>query len=127
MEFTSPPPGVQYERLYTAIQIPWKFNNDGSFAFVNYYYKKSGSPADQWKNILVVNYNGKTTVPSESDQFKNRLELKGNFANKRRIDATLMINDFMKQDEGDFKCEVKGEDIWDREITIRAVGMIYVP
>ena len=74
---------------------------------------------------MVVNDDG-SIVSSESDQFKNRLELKGNFANKRRIDATLMINDFMKQDEGDFKCEVAGAVRLDREVTIRAVGKIYV-
>ncbi|XP_028401488.1 contactin-1a-like [Dendronephthya gigantea] len=121
-EFTSPPlGGVQHERQYTTIQIPWKLNDYGEFSFINYAYKKSGSPADQWRDIFIVKSDGSVNIPSNTDQFKNRLEFKGDLRNNLRIDATLMIKDFMKQDEGDFRCSVRGPVPLVRVVAINAV------
>ena len=118
--FTSPA-DVQYKREYATIEIPFKFD-DNKFASVLWTYKKRGSSAGDGIPIYDVNPQGET-IAVDPNQFTGRIEFKGNFANAIR-DATLAITDFMKQDEGDFTCEVRSATQSVQTITIRVTGSI---
>ncbi|CAB4012302.1 muscle M-line assembly unc-89-like [Paramuricea clavata] len=113
--FTSTAGGIKYKREYTTIEIPFTFN-DNKFASVIWYYKKRGS-SGSLITIYDVNPQGES-IPVDSNQFTGRIEFKGDFANTNR-DATLAIKDFMKQDEGNFTCEVRGPKIRRQTVTIR--------
>ncbi len=121
-DFTSPADGaVLYKREFTTIEIPWKFNYGKTFASVTWFYKKVGS-SDPTATIYVVDSQG-TVVPGQAttNQFADRIEFKGDLANQ---DATLAIKDFMKRDEGDFTCEVRGGRSFHRLVTIKATGIV---
>ncbi|CAB4036527.1 myelin zero 1 isoform X3, partial [Paramuricea clavata] len=118
--FTSTAGVIKYKREYTTIEIPCTFN-DNKFASVVWYYKKRGS-SGSLITIYDVNPQGETTTV-DSNQFTGRIEFKGDFANANR-DATLAIENFMKQDEGSFTCEVRAARFHKQTVTIRVTGSI---
>ena len=80
-------------------------------------------PSGDKKQIYFVSSEGKGSFDSGQDQFTNeRLEFKVNL-NGVNKDATLVIKDFTKRDEGMFTCEVAGRSTYERSVNVRAVGM----
>ena len=123
LTFTSPTYTVQYERQYSTIEIPWKFQNAEGLFSVFWLYKKRGSTANPII-IFFVNKEGKP-VPdqvAQSNPFDGRIEFKGNFRNTIK-DATLAIKNFMKDDEGSITCKVFADKKLPKTVTIRSIGI----
>lgn len=121
-QFTSPPEGdTIYKGEYRTIEISWMFTLKGK-VLINWYFTKRGS-SGSGQQIYQLTFNGEKKLNPVQKQFTaGRLDFKGNL-NGDNKDATLVINDFTKRDEGVFRCEVQGIRNLKRSINVRAVGM----
>ena len=98
-------------------------DDDRPFATVQWRYKKLAS-LDSLS--LIYELDDKGAIVSFADnpshtQFADRIEFKGDIAKK---DFTLAIRNFVKDDEGVFSCSVRGAALFEREVTVKAMGML---
>jgi hypothetical protein len=98
-------------------------DDDKQFATVQWEYKKLGS-LDGLLLIYVLDGTGRIVSVADNPshrQFADRIEFKGDIAKK---DFTLAIRNFVKDDEGVFSCSVRGAVPFEREVTVKAMGML---
>ena len=87
-----------------------------------WFFTKRGSSGAK-EQIYFVSSDGKKSFNAAQKQFTSeRLDHKVNLIGVNK-DATLVIKDFTKRDEGVFTCEVQGALFDERSVNVRAVGM----
>ena len=117
-QFTSPRNKEFYVREFSTVTIPWRFQLRAGFVEISWSYRSGRG--ELFSQIYSVNSTGTPTLGAVTfDQFKGRLSYRGSTSAE---DATLGIERFTKQDEGEFKCEVIGENIITDKVTLQVIG-----